>query len=343
MDKAYIAILSFAFLFLLHYVLGKVSNGGRSSSKKGAVQLPPSPPAIPFLGHLHLLETPFHASLCRLAARLGPVFSLRLGSRRAVVVSSAECARECFTEHDVTFANRPRFPSQLLVSFDGTALATSSYGPHWRNLRRVAAVQLLSAHRVACMSGVIAAEIGAMVRRLCHAAAATPGGAVRVQLKRRLFELSLSVLMETIAQTKGTRSEADADTDMSVEAQEFKNVTDKIIPHLGAANMWDYLPVMRWLDVFGVRNKLLTAVGWRDAFLRRLIEAERLRLADGGSDGDKKSMIAVLLTLQKTEPEVYTDTMITALCAVSVCLPLSYPDKSQTQVNLQRFFCQFLR
>jgi hypothetical protein len=108
---------------------------------------------------------------------------------------------------------------------------------------------------------------------------------------------------------------------MSVEAQEFKKVVDRIIPHLGAANMWDYLPVMRWLDVFGVRNKILKAVGWRDAFLRRLIDAERRRLADGGSDGDKKSMIAVLLTLQKTEPEVYTDTMITALCAVSV--PLS--------------------
>jgi hypothetical protein len=329
MDKAYVAILSCAFLFLLHYVLGKVSNG-RRRSKKGAVQLPPSPPSIPFLGHLHLLEKPFHASLCRLGARLGPVFSLRLGSRRAVVVSSSEYARECFTEHDVTFANRPRFPSQLLVSFDGTALATSSYGPHWRNLRRVAAVQLLSAHRVACMSGVIAAEVRAMARRLCHAAEAAPGGAARVQLKRRLFELSLSVLMETIAQTKGTRSEADADTDMSVEAQEFKKVVDELIPHLGAANTWDYLPVLRWFDVFGVRNKILDAVSRRDAFLRRLIDAERQRLTDGGSDGDKKSMIAVLLTLQKTEPEVYTDTMITALCAVSFSLPLPYLKQSAT-------------
>jgi hypothetical protein len=148
--------------------------------------------------------------------------------------------------------------------------------------------------------------------------------------------------METIAQTKATRSEADADTDMSVEAQEFKEVVDKLIPHLGAANMWDYLPVMRWFDVFGVRNKILHAVSRRDAFLRRLIDAERRRLADGGSDGDKKSMIAVLLTLQKTEPKVYTDTMITALCAVSASLPLSYHlDPSQTQVNLQHFFVSF--
>jgi hypothetical protein len=36
----------------------------------------------------------------RLAARYGPVLYLRLGSRNAVIVSSVDCARECFTEHD---------------------------------------------------------------------------------------------------------------------------------------------------------------------------------------------------------------------------------------------------
>ncbi|KAF7074778.1 hypothetical protein CFC21_079600 [Triticum aestivum] len=312
MDKAYIAVLSFAFLFLLHYILGRKSNGS-----KGAVHLPPSPPAVPFFGHLHLVEKPLHAALCRLGARLGPVFSLRLGARNAVVVSSPACARECFTDHDVAFANRPQFPSQMLVSYGGTSLVSSSYGPHWRNLRRVAAVRLLSAHRVTGMSGVIAAEVRAMARRLCRAAAASPGGdgAARVELKRSLFELSLSVLMETIARTKGTRSEADGDTDMSLEAQEFKQVVDEIIPLIGAANVWDYLPVMRWFDVSGVRSRILATVSRRDAFLHRLIDAERRRMEEGGDDGEKKSMIAVLLTLQKTEPELYTDQMIIALCA----------------------------
>jgi hypothetical protein len=89
------------------------------------------------------------------------------------------------------------------------------------------------------------------------------------------------------------------------------------MPHLGTANLWDYLPFLRWFDVFGVRNKLMAAVRWRDAFLRRLIDAERRRL-DGGSDSDKKSMLAVLLSLQKSEPELYTDTMIMALCGVGV-------------------------
>uniref|UniRef100_A0A0D3FPC8 Cytochrome P450 n=1 Tax=Oryza barthii TaxID=65489 RepID=A0A0D3FPC8_9ORYZ len=419
MDNAYIiAILSVAILFLLHYYLLGRGNGG-------AARLPPGPPAVPILGHLHLVKKPMHATMSRLAERYGPVFSLRLGSRRAVVVSSPGCARECFTEHDVTFANRPRFESQLRVSFNGAALATASYGAHWRNLRRIVAVQLLSAHRVGLMSGLIAGEVRAMystsvtmdkayiavfsivilfllvdylrrlrgggtsngknkgmrlppgpqavpiighlhlVKKPMHATLsrlaarhgpvfslrlgsrravvvsspgcarecftehdvafanrprfesqlpASPAGAARIQLKRRLFEVSLSVLMETIAHTKATRPETDPDTDMSVEAQEFKQVVDEIIPHIGAANLWDYLPALRWFDVFGVRRKILAAVSRRDAFLRRLIDAERRRL-DDGDEGEKKSMIAVLLTLQKTEPEVYTDNMITALTA----------------------------
>ncbi|XP_062212479.1 cytochrome P450 81Q32-like [Phragmites australis] len=312
MDEAYIVILSFVFLFLAHQVLVRASSKNNGRSKR--MRLPPSPPgAIPFLGHLHLVEKPYHAALSRLAERHGPIFSLRLGSRDAVVVTSPAFARECFTEHDVTFANRPLLPSQMLVTFDGAALGTASYGPHWRNLRRIVAVHLLSAHRVSCMSGVIYAEVRAMVRQMYRATTAAPGGAARIELKRGLFELSLSVLMETIAQTKATRPESDADTDMSVEAQEFKQVIDEIFPHVGSV-LWDYLPVLRWFDVFGVRNKILAAVRTRDAVLRRLIDAVRRRL-DDSCESEKKSMIAVLLTLQQTEPEVYTDTMMAALCS----------------------------
>ena len=327
MDKAYVAVLTFAFLFVLHYLVGRVGGGGggkghgNGKGSKGGQRLPPSPPAVPFLGHLHLVKTPFHAALIPLAARHGPVFSLRMGSRRAVVVSSPECARECLTEHDVTFANRPSSPSPSLrlLSFDGALLSRASYGPYWRNIRRVATVQLLSAHRVACMTPTICAEVRAMVRRMDRAAAAAPGGAARVQLKRRLFELSLSVLMETIARTKTSRTEVNADTDMSPEAHEFKQIVDDVVPHLGTANMWDYLPVLRWLDVFGVRHKLVAAVNRRNAFLRRLVDAERRRVSGGGGgDSEKSSVIAVLLSLQKSEPEVYTDTMILSLCAVSV-------------------------
>ncbi|GJM96694.1 hypothetical protein PR202_ga13556 [Eleusine coracana subsp. coracana] len=96
MDKAYVAVLSFAFLFLFHYLVARRNGNGNDSEGKKGVQnkLPPSPPSVPFLGHLHLVKTPFHAALSRLAKQYGPVFSLRMGSRLAVVVSSPEHAKE---------------------------------------------------------------------------------------------------------------------------------------------------------------------------------------------------------------------------------------------------------
>ena len=174
MDKAYVAVLSFAFLFVLHYLVGRV--GGKGGNGKGkeaahAQRLPPSPPAVPLIGHLHLVKAPFHAALARLAARHGPVFYMRMGSRRAVVVSSPEGARECFTEHDVAFANRPLFPSQKLVSFGGNSLSMASYGPYWRHVRRIAVTEILSVLRVQQFADVHEREARAMARRLYRAAA----------------------------------------------------------------------------------------------------------------------------------------------------------------------------
>jgi len=48
---------------------------------------------------------------------------------------------------------------------------------------------------------------------------AASGGATRVELNRRLFEASLSALMETIAQAK-TGAEADTDTESRTEVED---------------------------------------------------------------------------------------------------------------------------
>ena len=158
-----------------------------------------------------------------------------------------------------------------------------------------------------------------------RASAAAPGGTARVELKRRLFELSHSVLMEIMAQTRNTYSDDD-DEDMSKEAREMKDIFDVIVPLVGVANLWDYMPLLRWFDVYGVKKKLRDAVNRRNTFIYKMIDAEREKLeqlerkngeGDANNSDEKKSMIGVMLSLQKTEPDVYTDTFISALVAVS--------------------------
>ena len=70
--------------------------------------LPPSPVGFPVIGHLHLLKDSVHRCFRDLSRNLGPVFSLRLGSCRAVVVTSASIAEEFLSQgNDIIFANRP--------------------------------------------------------------------------------------------------------------------------------------------------------------------------------------------------------------------------------------------
>ncbi|KAK3166005.1 hypothetical protein QOZ80_1AG0040370 [Eleusine coracana subsp. coracana] len=307
----YAAAATFLLIFVLHRLF---------MVRKKHQRLPPGPPlAFPVLGHLPLLKKPLQNSLADLAARYGPVLHLRLASRDAVVICSAELAKECFSgDRDIALANRPHFPSFREVSFDFIALGISNYGAHWRNMRRVATVHLLSAHRVNVMSDtVIAREVRAMVRRLARASSSDGvASSARVELKTRLFDLSHSVLMEIFAQTRNTYS-GDADADMSEEAREMKGIIEAIVPLIGVANTWDHVPLLRWLDVSGAAKKLVEVVGRRNALIFKMIDGERRKLMErenGEAASDEtKSMIGILLELQKTEPEIYTDTYIAAL------------------------------
>ncbi|CDY20319.1 BnaC04g36370D [Brassica napus] len=107
--------------------------------------LPPSPKGFPVIGHLHLLKEPVHRCLRDLSQSLGPVFSLRLGSCRAVVVTSSSAAEEFLShENDVVFANRPVTTMYAYVLYSNTAVSVAPYGDHWRNLRRICTAEIFS-------------------------------------------------------------------------------------------------------------------------------------------------------------------------------------------------------
>jgi len=79
--------------------------------------------------------------------------------------------------------------------------------------------------------------------------------------------------------------------------------------------------------VYGAKRKLADVVKRRNLFSDKMIDAERQKLkqlerkkgeVDASDSADEKmGMIGVMLSLQKTEPDVYTDTFINALVPVS--------------------------
>lgn len=189
-------LLSFSWIAVLSILFVSVKFILSSKSSKG--RLPPSPPSRPIIGHLHLFKKPLHRTLSDVSSIHGPVLYLLFGSRPVLLVSSPDIANEIFTTHDVTFANRPKFPSARHTSNNYTTFVSSSYGPNWRNLRRIATVEVLSSHRLLCSSEIRSDEVRCLARFL-FSNSANNEAFTKVDVRLRLFELVLNVVMRTIA------------------------------------------------------------------------------------------------------------------------------------------------
>ncbi|KAF8659394.1 hypothetical protein HU200_058605 [Digitaria exilis] len=137
-------------LLVLAHLLYSLAKCYYGSGHRGGLRLPPCPWQLPVIGSLHhvLGDLP-HRSLRRLSRRYGPhLMLLRFGEVPVVVVSSGEAARAVMRTHDAAFATRPQTATVRILSKEGQAIALAPYGDHWRWLRKVCAVELLSAARV---------------------------------------------------------------------------------------------------------------------------------------------------------------------------------------------------
>ncbi|CAI0464931.1 unnamed protein product [Linum tenue] len=148
--------------------------------------LPPSPPSLPFIGHLHLLKEPIHRTLQTLSQQYGPIYLLSMGVRKLVVVSSPSLAEECFNKNDVVLANRPNMVAGRILNYNYTTVGAAPYGPLWRNLRRLTAVELLSTARLNIVMRMVAGK-----RYFGSASAEEGGGGEGFQeVISEVFELS---------------------------------------------------------------------------------------------------------------------------------------------------------
>ncbi|MQL98217.1 hypothetical protein Taro_030925 [Colocasia esculenta] len=318
----YAAVVSFL-LFLIPFAfffLYSSSSGSNNPAKKHRPPLPPSPPnRLPVLGHLQLLKPPLPRTLADLCRRHGTsVLFLRLGTRRALVVSSPSAVEECFTVNDVAFASRPRSLASEILSYGRTTITNSPYGRLWRDLRRIATVEVLSTHRLQVLSAVRAQEVRSLVRGLFWA---HPGGsspARTADLSQRLYGLTLNNMTRM---TTGKRYYGEG-AEETEEARRFREIEEESLRLRGLTNRWDYLPWLRWFDVKGVARRMRWLRDTRDVFLQRVVEERRSRRKRGkeaataegeevvDEGGWRRTAVDVLLSLQEEDPAYYTDDII---------------------------------
>ncbi|XP_022032107.1 cytochrome P450 81E8 [Helianthus annuus] len=279
--------------------------------------LPPRPwlPPLPIIGHLYLLNKPFHRSLAKLSTKHGPVQLLQFGSRRVLVVSSPSTAEECLTKNDIVFANRPELLAGKYLGYNYTSLVFAPYGDHWRNLRRISSLEIFSSHRLTEFEPIRADEVHHMTHKLYQSSLKLD---TVVHVRPILVDLTLNVVMRMISGKRYYYSKDDVLIDEEKEkAHRFQEIVNEILKLVGATNVGDFVPMLRWLGVSKLEKRLIALQAKRDLFMQELLEELKENMETCSNGKQRKNMIQMLLSLQKSEPELYTDELIRSMMLIT--------------------------
>ena len=276
--------------------------------------LPPSPFALPIIGHLHLIKNPLYQPLATLLSKYGPILYLRLGCRRVLVISSPSAVEECFTKNDIIFANRPRTMAGDLVTYNYTSFVWTPYGPLWRNLRRLCVVEIFSSNSVQKFSSIREEEVGNFIRRLFEVSAAN--GTQRVDLKSLFCLLTMNVMLRVVAGKRGVEDSRDMEAE-KIFFREFKNI---FFPSVGI-NICDFFPILRWIGFLGIETNLKELQRTRDEYIQNLVDGIRLKKTNDlpviKEEGKNPSLIEKLLSLQEEDPNFCSNEVIKSMALVS--------------------------
>jgi len=100
--------------------------------KTKATLLPPGPRPLPFLGNLLSLPTKnLHQHLSTLSDTYGPVLTLYIGLKPALIVSSPSIAYELLETRGIKYSSRPRAPVFGELFSRNNAVLVQPYGPSW--------------------------------------------------------------------------------------------------------------------------------------------------------------------------------------------------------------------
>ncbi|XP_020209804.1 cytochrome P450 82A3-like, partial [Cajanus cajan] len=185
--------IAFLSLILLFLFVWKKSQGKEAPLVAGA---------WPILGHLKLLnssQTP-HKTLGDLADKYGPLFTIKLGVKPALVLSNWEMAKELFTKNDLAVSSRPKLVAVELMSYNQAFVGLAPYGTYWRELRKIVTFEFLSNRRIEQLSHVRVSEVQTSIKELydvwCREK--NEGNYVSVEMKQWLSHLTFNMVVRMV-------------------------------------------------------------------------------------------------------------------------------------------------
>ncbi|CAI9302987.1 unnamed protein product [Lactuca saligna] len=264
------------------------------SKRKHNNRLPPSPPSLPIIGHLHHLGPLIHQSFHRLSTRYGPLIHLRLGSVPCVVASTPDLARDFLKTNELAFSSRKHSLAIDHITY-GVAFAFAPYGPYWKFVKKLSTVELLGNQNLSHFLPIRTHEIHELLRTIMEKSKRKEV----VNLTEEFLKLTNNVICQMMMSIRcsGTNNEAD----------EAKNLVREVTTIFGEFNVSDFIWFCKNIDLQGFKKRYEDTHRRYDALLEKIIsEREEKRRREGkGEDNKGKDFLDMLLdVLEEGKAEI---------------------------------------
>ncbi|PPS06380.1 hypothetical protein GOBAR_AA14267 [Gossypium barbadense] len=232
---------------VLFYKLWRPGTPGDQSRQ---LVLAPEPSgAFPLIGHMLLLrgQRTLAHTWAAMADKYGPIFTFRLGVFPALIISNHEAVKECFTTNDRVLANRPRSNAGIYLGYDHAGFGFAPYGEYWRQVRKLAMVELLSTRRLETLKHVQISEVNAFIKDLylfCMLNETNPNP--KLVISQKLEALTLNTIMRLMAGKRYFWDTTNGEDDE--EAAHVAKVIKDFMYVSGLISPSEVVPFLGWMD-----------------------------------------------------------------------------------------------
>ncbi|KAG2666509.1 hypothetical protein I3760_15G064900 [Carya illinoinensis] len=272
--------------------------------------------AWPMIGHLHLLarSKPAHITLGYMADKYGPIFTIRLGMHKAIVVSNSEIAKECFTTKDKVFANRPKAMATELMGYNYALFGLSPYGSYWRQVRRITTLEFLSNQRLEMFKHIRELELNTAIKET-YKLLVNNNKLTLVEMNRWFDKITLNTLFWMVVGKRfpwATTEDEDEGDDLR-----YQKALKDFFMLAGKFGVSDAFPYLRWLDLGGDKRAMKKIARELDHVLKGLLDEHKQRNLLSEVKNGHQDFMDVMLSIVPEIAEISNfdaDTITKATC-----------------------------
>nr|XP_043636865.1 xanthotoxin 5-hydroxylase CYP82C4-like [Erigeron canadensis] len=319
--EAFLQFLPFFGLFLLSLI---IYNYKRISTTKSIIKpLAPEPSGkLPFIGHLHLLhgQAPVARILGKMADDYGPAYSLRLGNHQALVVSSWQMVKECFTTNDRNFATRPNMAVSRYMGYNSAVFALAPYGPYWREIRKLVTLELLTSQRLERLKNVRDSEVKYLINELSVLVSKDTAQTSAVDMTKWFEHTTFNIIVRMLA---GKRFSGGCNDKGDNEDIQVKEAIKKGLYLSGVFVVSDVIPNLEWLDIGGHVKAMKQAAIELDVVFGKWVDEHVEKRKERGSDKLEADFMDVMLSTLSNDAEMFGYGRETIIKATTLILILT--------------------